>query len=138
VNKMQGQVLEFHSKYGAEMGEEPGIRGASLRGDLIFEEYTELLEAIEANDLEKAIDALCDLLYVAFGAAVTFGIDIEKYFNEVPPIRIPRSVLYEAESLVIRKPVADAPPLDRLRLRARIADSDIDTAYVKRSSWRSS
>ena len=47
-----------------------------LRLDLITEEVEELKEAIKNNDVIETIDALADILYVVYGAADCFGIDI--------------------------------------------------------------
>jgi predicted HAD superfamily Cof-like phosphohydrolase len=50
---------------------------------LIEEEASEFAEAARAGDVVGTIDALCDLLYVTYGAAVSLGIDIEPFFGEV-------------------------------------------------------
>jgi predicted HAD superfamily Cof-like phosphohydrolase len=91
VNRMQLQVEEFHRVLGVTVGEGPAVREARLRAELIREEFSEFVDAIGCThdvpchepDLVKAIDALCDLLYVTFGAAVTFGVDLEPFFDEV-------------------------------------------------------
>lgn len=57
---------------------------ATLRKKLIMEEAQETCEAIDNDDLVEAIDGICDLIYVAIGAAITFGIhDLEPFFDEV-------------------------------------------------------
>lgn len=91
MNRMQEQVREFHEATGATIGELPKIRDGNLRYSLIAEELQEFADAIGCGglypepepNLLQAIDALCDLLYVTFGAAVTFGIDIEPFFDAV-------------------------------------------------------
>lgn len=50
---------------------------AKLRYDLIKEELTELNDAIDDNNFIEVIDALTDIIYVTYGAAVTFGIDLD-------------------------------------------------------------
>ena len=54
-----------------------------LRIDLIEEELEELKEAINKKDLQEAVDALTDILYVTYGAGHAFGINLDKCFEEV-------------------------------------------------------
>lgn len=56
---------------------------AELRLKLIREEVDELESALEKKDWIEVIDALCDLLYVTYGAASSLGVDIEPFFEEV-------------------------------------------------------
>lgn len=51
-----------------------------LRIDLIQEELDEYAEAV---NYYSVADALCDLLYVVYGAAECHGIDLEPIFEEV-------------------------------------------------------
>ena len=54
-----------------------------LRIELISEELNELWDAFDARDIVEVADALTDILYVTYGAAHAFGIDIDKCFDEV-------------------------------------------------------
>lgn len=80
-------VLEFHKKYGhlistkstAEIPE--AVK--QLRMDLIREEYEELIKAIQENDLVEVADGLADLVYVAVGTAISYGIPFDRVFREV-------------------------------------------------------
>lgn len=54
-----------------------------LRCAIVEEEAGELRAAVEAGDLVEVADAIADLLYVTYGAALTFGIPIEEVFTEV-------------------------------------------------------
>jgi len=54
-----------------------------LRISLINEELEELKKAIKDNDVLEVADALTDILYVAYGAGHSFGINLDKCFNEV-------------------------------------------------------
>ena len=54
-----------------------------LRWALIEEEAAEFRTAIEAEDLVEVADAIGDLLYVVYGAALTFGIPVAEVFTEV-------------------------------------------------------
>lgn len=83
VNRMQRQVTDFHRLLEIPIGYRPKIRRGDLRTRLIYEEADEFASAVEAGDLPEAIDGLCDLIYVALGAAVEFGVDLEPFFDEV-------------------------------------------------------
>jgi predicted HAD superfamily Cof-like phosphohydrolase len=66
----------------------PGLEGISsdllnLRVDLILEEANEFSEAVASRDLDAMADALADLVYVSYGAAVTLGIDLDDVVAEV-------------------------------------------------------
>lgn len=55
----------------------------ALRCALIEEEAAELREALDADDIVEVADTVADLLYVAYGAALTFGIPVGAVFSEV-------------------------------------------------------
>lgn len=54
-----------------------------LRLKLINSELSELIKAHHDNDLVEVADALADLLYVVYGTALAYGIDIDAVFKEV-------------------------------------------------------
>ena len=54
-----------------------------LRIDLIEEELQELKDAILKKDLKETVDALTDILYVTYGAGHAFGVNLDKWFEEV-------------------------------------------------------
>ena len=66
-----------------EKSEFPSDKIVKLRYDLIAEELSELKEALENKDLKEVADALTDILYVTYGAGHSFGIDLDKCFDEV-------------------------------------------------------
>lgn len=76
-------VEDFHRALGIAIGDSPAIRRPELRAALIEEEATETIEAIRRGDLVEAIDGLCDLLAVTYGAAIEFGIDLAPFWAEV-------------------------------------------------------
>lgn len=84
MHKAQQDVSEFHREVlGIEDPDTPAIRRPELRAELIREEARETVAAIEVGDLIAAIDGLCDLIWVAYGTAGEFGIDLEPFWNEV-------------------------------------------------------
>ena len=80
------KVKAFMNTYGQEVKERatfPENKIVQLRIDLIEEELNELKEAVKNNDIVEVADALTDILYVTYGAGHSFGIDLDKCFDEV-------------------------------------------------------
>tara|TARA_B100000780_G_scaffold97531_1_gene68006 strand:+ start:377 stop:718 length:342 start_codon:yes stop_codon:yes gene_type:complete len=71
-----GQEVKDKAKF-------PNDKIVKLRSELIKEEFEELNQAINDNDIKEVADALTDILYVTYGAGHAFGIDLDKCFNEV-------------------------------------------------------
>ena len=80
------KVRKFMETFGQEIKEKaefPGEKITSLRYDLIKEELEEFRAAIQNKDIKEVADALTDILYVTYGAGHSFGIDLDKCFEEV-------------------------------------------------------
>ena len=76
----------FMKTFGQEVKSKPSLSSDkinTLRVNLIEEEVNELKDAIKNKDLKETIDALTDILYVAYGAGHAFGVDLDKCFEEV-------------------------------------------------------
>lgn len=56
---------------------------AALRSALLAEECQETVEALERGDMEMIADGLADVIYVAVGAALEFGIPLDRVWAEV-------------------------------------------------------
>ncbi len=79
-------VLEFHRKLGVHVEARPGFPAdpvVALRLSLLREEMAELERAIADCDTVEVADALADLVYVTYGTAISFGIDLRPVFEEV-------------------------------------------------------
>ena len=80
-------VEEFHHAYGVPVGSRPtldvGETFQGLRQSLMREELDEVCAAINRDDLVEVADGLADLLYVVYGTALTFGIDLDAVVREV-------------------------------------------------------
>lgn len=79
-------VRAFHAKFGvpdlptpSELDEDR----RNLRRALILEESIETSEAIERAELVQIADGIADTIYVCIGAALEFGIPIERVWAEV-------------------------------------------------------
>ena len=80
------KVGQFMKTFGQDVktkAEFPSDKIVSLRYDLILEELKELEQALKNQDLTEVADALTDILYVTYGAGHSFGINLDKCFEEV-------------------------------------------------------
>lgn len=86
MTRHRDMVAEFHTVFRLPIADEPDLTDLDtqdLRLALIEEEWIELRDALLAGDLVEVADALADLLYVTYGAALTFGIDIDGAMSAV-------------------------------------------------------
>lgn len=82
----QSMVEEFHRKFGIVVQGAPTDltdETKQLRVRLIQEEFDELRESMAAGNLASVAKEMADLLYVVYGTAVSYGIDMEPIFQEV-------------------------------------------------------
>lgn len=80
------RVTEFHRTFDVPVSLKPQLLDPDrqeLRIELITEEFSEYLEAIEAGDLVNAAKELADILYVVYGTAVEHGFDMDKVLEAV-------------------------------------------------------
>ena len=80
------KVKTFMKTFGQEVKEKSSFSSDKineLRFNLIKEELEELRIAIDTKNLVEVADALTDILYVAYGAGHSFGINLDKCFDEV-------------------------------------------------------
>jgi predicted HAD superfamily Cof-like phosphohydrolase len=94
VHDHQEQVRDFMRAMGQDIPKYPIVPSPvvlKLRVNLIDEEFKEFMDALpdsledESNVeiLSKIADSIADLLYVVYGAAVAFGIDIHPILDEI-------------------------------------------------------
>lgn len=87
MSRVARDVAEFHALIGAppwggSLDEMPA-GAVDVRNQLIREEVNELVDATNAGDLVGIADALADIVYVAYGTAYTYGIDLDAVLAEV-------------------------------------------------------
>lgn len=82
---MMDAIFEFHNAMGIPAQPLPNLypEGDSLRESLITEEFIELHEATKDQDLVEIADALGDIVYVAFGTAINYGINLNLVLEEI-------------------------------------------------------
>ncbi|MEC4891122.1 MAG: MazG nucleotide pyrophosphohydrolase domain-containing protein [Nitrospira sp.] len=82
----QAMVEEFHRKFEIAIQAAPTEMSDATKGlriRLIQEEFDELKESMAAGDLAAVAKEMADLLYVVYGTAVSYGIDMDPVFREV-------------------------------------------------------
>lgn len=87
VGQAMRAVWAFHAAFGLPRQLSPGVEVsaelAQLRVDLLEEEVAEFADATKRGDITALADALGDIVYVAYGAAVTYGIDLDAVLAEI-------------------------------------------------------
>lgn len=86
MNKAFQDLIDFHRACDVPAYSMPAIPPADrvqLRRDLLREEYEELERAVEAEDLVEIADGLVDMIYVATGTALEYGIDLPAVWDEI-------------------------------------------------------
>jgi predicted HAD superfamily Cof-like phosphohydrolase len=79
-------VRAFHRAFGLPVAQVPTLVDAELAGlrkELLREEVQEFTDASDDRDLVEIADALADIVYVAYGSALTYGIDLDAVLAEV-------------------------------------------------------
>ena len=116
------KVKTFMNTYGQEVKEGatfPENKIVQLRIDLIEEELNELKEAVKNNDIVEVADALTDILYVTYGAGHSFGVDLDKCFDEVQrsnmsKLGVDGKPIYNESGKVMKGPDYFAPDLKKI------------------------
>ena len=116
------KVKTFMNTYGQEVKEKaifPENKIVQLRIDLIEEELNELKEAVKNNDIVEVADALTDILYVTYGAGHSFGVDLDKCFDEVQrsnmsKLGVDGKPIYNESGKVMKGPDYFAPDLKKI------------------------
>lgn len=106
-----GMVKEFHEKYNHYIGKcgyWPPAEISQLRDKLIDEESKEFQSASSQIDIA---DAIADLLYVTFGAALAYGIPIEEVFAEVHRSNMTKSTKTNIIGKTVKGPDWEPPDI---------------------------
>jgi predicted HAD superfamily Cof-like phosphohydrolase len=116
MTNMYQDVKEFQTAVGQNIGTEPkfpNIRERKLRMDLMLEEMKEYMESEEKDDLENLAKELADIIYITCGTAASYGIPLDRVFNEVHKSNMAKLVDGKAlrrEDGKILKPEGWMPP----------------------------
>ena len=109
-------VKDFHIAFGQRVGEKPELpdsKERTLRMKLLAEEMYEDTAAENDNDIVEIADALADIIYIACGTAVAYGIPLDDVFEEVHASNMAKLVdgkpIYREDGKVL-KPEGWKPP----------------------------
>jgi len=109
-------VKDFQTAFGQRVGEKPELPDANervLRMRLLSEEFEEYRNAEYDNNIVEIADALADIIYIACGTAVSYGIPLDEIFNEVHRSNMAKLVdgkVIRREDGKIQKPEGWNPP----------------------------
>jgi len=86
MSSLSSQVRDFRHAFGLHVARTPNLApDASLRlhHKLITEEVAELMGAIIERDPGEVLDALGDIVYLAYGAALECGYDLDEALQRI-------------------------------------------------------
>lgn len=77
-------VRDFHEAFGLPVNSGPSMELLHLRSTLIHEEHQEVQEAfLTPGNMPEIAKELADLVYVVYGTAISFGIDLDEALRRV-------------------------------------------------------
>ena len=106
-------VREFHEGFGVPIETDPTMSTPErrvLRARLILEEAGETVAAISSGDLIETADGIVDLIYVAIGAALEFGVPLDRVWREVHRSNMAKLGGPTREDGKVMKPPGWTPP----------------------------
>jgi predicted HAD superfamily Cof-like phosphohydrolase len=109
-------VKAFQRAFGQRVGEKPEFPDEDerkLRVKLLKEEFIEYMDGESSNELIEVADALADIIYIACGTAVSYGIPLDEIFEEVHASNMAKLVdgkVIRREDGKIQKPEGWQPP----------------------------
>lgn len=128
----QAMVEAFHRMFDIMVQRAPIVvdeRTRALRERLIQEEFEELKEAMAKNDLPAIAKEMADLLYVVYGTAVSYGIDMDPVFREVHRSNMSKVGGYKREDGKWVKPATYSPAA----IAPILAEQSLHTGRIAKS-----
>jgi predicted HAD superfamily Cof-like phosphohydrolase len=112
-------VREFHTTFDLARNDVPtwpSAELAELRQRLLVEETAEVGEAVAGDDLAAVAQELADVVYIAYGTALTYGIDLDAVIAEVHRANMSKldengRPLYRADGKVAKGPRYQPPDI---------------------------
>ena len=127
MQNAQAMVEAFHRMFDIMIQEAPALvddRTRALRTRLIHEEFEELKQAMAKNDLAGIAKELADLLYVVYGTAVSYGINMDPVFLEVHRSNMSKVGGYKRDDGKWIKPATYSPAAIEPILAEQVATED--------------
>jgi predicted HAD superfamily Cof-like phosphohydrolase len=125
VSRAMQSVAEFHMSFRLPHATTPqrnvGPDFGELRVELLREEFEEFKDAVARDDTVAIADALGDIVYVAYGAALTYGIDLDAVLAEIHRANMSKlgkdgEPLLREDGKVLKPPTYVAPDVRRVLL----------------------
>jgi RimJ/RimL family protein N-acetyltransferase/NTP pyrophosphatase (non-canonical NTP hydrolase) len=102
THSVQDMVAEFHAKFGtAAAGAQ---RTSAVRRAFLAEEYQEYESAEDAGDRVEIADALADIVYVVYGTALSYEIDLNAVLAEVHASNMTKDAPLEPGGKAVKGP----------------------------------
>lgn len=121
MSDMYKDVLDFHKAFSLPISQVPNLpedKERTLRMNLLQEEYEEYVQGEIKNDIVEIADALADIIYIACGTAVSYGIPLDKIFEEVHRSNMAKlvdgKVLRREDGKVIKPEGWKAPDIEKI------------------------
>jgi predicted HAD superfamily Cof-like phosphohydrolase len=123
------QLWEFHDTYDITRTRTPSLPDQDtrdLRIRILREEWEEYLEGEQNNDLVEIADALGDMIYVAYGTGVAYGLPMDEIFNEIHRSNMSKldewgQPIYREDGKVLKGPNYSPPDIAGIIARHRAA-----------------
>jgi hypothetical protein len=106
-------LREFHAVI-APLTRPVSAVAVATRRALMAEEYQEYHDAEESHDLVKIADALADIVYVAYGTALCYGIDLDAVLTEVHASNMSKDPVPAAGGKAVKGPRYRPPDIARV------------------------
>lgn len=118
-SEIMGLVAEFHRAFDSPMGDRDNLERPYLRIKLISEETRELIDAMLDGRRSWVIKEMADLAYVLYGAALTFGIDLDEAVRRIHQSNMTKlddngDPIYREDGKVLKSSLYQEPDLSDL------------------------
>lgn len=145
INEPYKQVWTFHETYGLPRSRHPSLPSADttdgaklreLRRALMAEEYGEYLEAEEQNDLVGIADALGDMIYIAYGSGIAYGLPMDEIMNEIQRSNMSKlgrdgKPIYREDGKVLKGPDFTPPDIAAIvRKHMKTVEPELEAAVL--------
>jgi len=118
-------VLDFHERFGLFIGDTPKFPDGDtrlFRRNLIEEEVYELFCSEVDGDLAGVADAIADIIYVAIGMAISYGIPLKAVWNAVQAANMAKvGGGTRKDGKILKPPGWTAPDIAKVLQENRIA-----------------
>lgn len=100
-------VQEFHDKFNlpyslGKITDDVDPDAEALRIKLVYEEFDELMEAIDNGNLPDILHEAADLVYVVAGLTILYGANIEAVVEKIHEANMTKPVEYDEDGKVVK------------------------------------